>query len=114
MRFLAKEPWLDHHSVYHPATPDSPHVFDYPKDMVPNWKWVPLDAEAKAALDALAQSSGLRVNGIPEIEAGFVPEVILPPEEPKPVVVAPVKPKPKDPDTMSGVQKGRRPSDVDP
>ena len=113
MRFLATENWIDHNSHFHEASPDAPHVFDFPSGMVPNWKWTPLDEEAKAALDALASDNfGLKVKGIPTIEAGFVPEVIAPPAEVKPVVVAPIKQK-KDPNTMSAMQ-GKRPSDIDP
>ncbi len=113
MRFLTTENWIDHNSRFHTASPDEPHVFDYPKGMVPNWKWTPLDADAKAALDALAKANpGLRVKDIPEIEAGFVPEVIPAPEVEQPRVVAPVKK--KDPNTMSAMQGSKRPSDVDP
>jgi hypothetical protein len=113
MRFLTTEPWLDHNSQYHQAAPDQPHIFEAPADTVPNWKWTPLDAEAKAALDKLAAANpGLRVKDIPEIEAGLVPEVIAPKIEVKPVSVIPAKAK-KVPDTMSGMQ-GKRPSDVDP
>ena len=115
MRFFTTEPWIDHNAGYHDASPDAPHVFEVPADTVPNWKWTPLDEEAKTALDRLAAANpGLRVKDIPEIEAGFVPEVIAPKIEIKPVVLAPAKPH-KSPDTMAGVQgKGKRPSDVDP
>jgi len=66
MKFLATEPW--YRNEYHHASPQVPHVFDYPDQEEPNPNWYPLDLKAVEALKRLSEKQG---------QAKFVPHRML-------------------------------------
>ena len=95
MRFMVLENFF-YGGELHMAAPLSPKIIDFPDDEVPNIRWRPLDAKAKAALDALAAKV--------KEETGNIHRVFNIPEEFVGQAVAgePIeKPEPRDPDKLS-------------
>jgi hypothetical protein len=129
-RYLTTEPWF-YDNKYYPADLTAPFVFDHSGP--PGLNWYPLDKPAEDALQkqyehvkadfAAKQAAGapptlVKVpHKIPDTSAVKLPDAVTVPvaqqieSDPSPFL-APRKV--SEPTTMSGVQTGKRPSDVDP